>query len=270
MIDFHTHIFPDKIASATLAHLSEKGGIPFHTNGTGAGLSASMRKASIDLSINLPVMTSAAQVHKVNDSLLRKREIHQELGILSFAGIHPDFEDYKEELSLRKQQGFAGIKLHPAYQGYDLDDDRFLRIIYSACELGLIVLTHAGLDIGFPEHDYADVKMILHVIETLHPDRFVLAHMGGWNGWKDVERDLAGADVYFDTAFSIGEHGMSIDDFVRLSRKHGIHRILFGSDSPWADQTSYAEQILQMPFTDDELRAITEENARDLLCFDKA
>lgn len=267
MIDFHTHIFPDKIASATLDHLSDKGGIPYHTDGTAAGLSESMKKAGVDLSINLPVMTSPAQVHKVNDSLLRNREAQRKSGILSFAGIHPDSADYREELSLRKEQGFAGIKLHPAYQGCDLDDDRFLRIIDCACSLDLIVLTHAGLDIGFPEHNYADVRMILHVIETLHPVHFVLAHMGGWNGWDDVERDLAGADVYFDTAFSIGKHGMSGDDFCRLCRKHGIRKILFGSDSPWADQASYTEQIQKMPLSDCERHAVFDENAKILLNF---
>ncbi len=265
MIDFHTHIFPDKIAAAALDHLSDKGGIPFHTNGTAAGLGASMKKAGIDLSINLPVMTSPGQVHKVNESLLKNREAQNSLGILSFAGIHPDFEDYKEELRLRKEQGFAGIKLHPAYQGCDLDDERFLRIIDSACNNDLIIVTHAGLDIGIPEHNFADVKMILNVIEQVQPVHFVLAHMGGWEGWMDVEHNLAGADVYLDTAFSIGEHGMSDDDFIRLCRKHGIHKILFGSDSPWADQSSYVKQIQKMPLTKEEQRMLFEENARNLL-----
>lgn len=265
MIDFHTHIFPNQIAPATLVYLSDKGGIPYHTNGTASGLHDSMSKAGIDLSINLPVMTSPAQVRKVNDSLLRNREAQQSAGIISFAGIHPEFTDYQEELRLRKEQGFLGIKLHPAYQGLDLDDSRFLHIIDCACSLGLIIVTHAGLDVGFPDHNYADVKMILNVIETLHPQRFVLAHMGGWNGWKDVEAHLAGADVYFDTAFSIGEHGLSEEDFCRLCRKHGMDRILFGSDSPWADQASYVKRIQNMPLTEDERHAVFDNNAKNLL-----
>ena len=73
-IDFHTHIFPDHIAHRTLEVLSAAGGIPAHTDGTAAGLSASMKEARIDLSVNLPVMTSPLQVHKVNESLYRSRE----------------------------------------------------------------------------------------------------------------------------------------------------------------------------------------------------
>lgn len=265
MIDFHTHIFPDKIAAATLDTLSGKSGTPFHTNGTAAGLSESMQKAGISLSINLPVMTSPAQVHKVNDSLLKNRENQLQQGILSFAGMHPDFENYQDELRLRKSQGFSGIKLHPAYQNCDLDDDRFLRIIDCASDLGLIIVTHAGLDIGIPEHDFADVRMTLHVLDEVHPENFVLAHMGGWKDWTDVEAYLAGAPVYLDTAFSIGEYGMSAEDFCRLCRKHGTDHILFGSDSPWADQTAYIQQITEMPLTDSERHSIFEDNAKKLL-----
>ncbi len=265
MIDFHTHIFPDRIAAATLDTLSDKGGIPFHTNGTASGLNTSMQQAGIRLSLNLPVMTSPAQVHKVNDSLLKNREAQLQQGILSFAGIHPDFENYKEELRLRKSQGFAGIKLHPAYQNCDLDDERFMRIIDCASDLGLIIVTHAGLDIGIPGHDFADVRMILHVIDKLQPEGFVLAHMGGWQNWKDVEAYLAGAPVFLDTAFSVGKHGMSSEDFCRLCRKHGTDRILFGSDSPWADQTSFVKEISQMPLTDSEQHALFEDNAEKLL-----
>lgn len=264
-IDFHTHIFPDHIAHRTLEVLSAAGGIPAHTDGTAAGLSASMKEARIDLSINLPVMTSPLQVHKVNENLYRSRELYKEAGILSFAGMHPDLEDYKDELRLRKEQGFAGIKLHPAYQRCDLDDPRFLRIIDCACSLDLVILTHAGADIGIPGHNYASVRMILHVIDALHPQKLVLAHMGGWDAWEEVSRDLAGAPVWLDTAFSIGAHGMEPEQFFRLCKKHGTDRVLFATDSPWSGQCSYVDTIERLPFTDLERHALFERNASGLL-----
>lgn len=280
-IDFHTHVFPEKIAAGTLEVLSRASGTPPYTDGTNAGLYASMQKAGIGLCVNLPVMTSPHQVHKVNESLYRARELHNSQGILSFAGIHPDYEDYEQELRLRKEQGFAGIKLHPAYQNCDLDDPRFLRIIDCASSLGMVTLTHAGADIGIPGHNFADVDMILHVIEQVHPERFVLAHMGGWDDWDTVGKYLAGAPVYLDSAFSIGEYktltgesvnasplaanGMSADSFLLLCRKHGTDRILFATDSPWVVQKLYVDAIECMPFTDAEKDAIFEKNARRLL-----
>ena len=265
MIDFHTHIFPDRIAPRTIEVLSAASNNSAHTDGTASGLASSMAEAGIDLSINQPVMTSPLQVHKVNESLYRNREAHKECGILSFAGIHPDLENFAEELRLCRDRGFAGIKLHPAYQRCDLDDPRFLRIIDCACSLGLIVLTHAGIDIGIPGHNYASVAMSLRVIEQVHPDKFVLAHMGGWDTWEDVSLYLAGAPVYFDTAFSIGRYGMQPEQFFSLCRKHGTDRILFATDSPWSGQRSYVDTVGGLPFTKEERQAIFSENALRLL-----
>ena len=48
IIDFHTHIFPDKMAEKTISFLSEKGGIPSFSNGTEAGLIDKMKEAGVD------------------------------------------------------------------------------------------------------------------------------------------------------------------------------------------------------------------------------
>lgn len=279
IIDFHTHTFPEKIASGVvnkLAQLSHT--IPF-TQGSVSNLLSSMEAAKITFSVNLPVMTGAGQVEKVNGSLMEQRESLYQRGIITFGGMHPDYADYRRELLRLSQSGIKGIKIHPAYQGVDLDDMRFLRIIDCACELGLIVITHAGIDIGLPEHNYASVKQILHVIEEVHPDKFVLAHMGGWAGWEEAERDLAGAPVWLDTAFSIGavtpnpetgkppyqSSNLSDEDFLRLARKHGTDKILFATDSPWEDQKDYVERIRKTALTDQERNLIFSENARCLL-----
>jgi predicted TIM-barrel fold metal-dependent hydrolase len=103
--------------------------------------------------------------------------------------------------------------------------------------------------------------------------------MGGWGEWEDVERNIAGADVWLDTAFSIGpiypnaedpvppiaSYNLTDEDFVRLSRKHGTDRILFATDSPWASQLDYAERIRSLPFSEEEREQIFSENAVRLL-----
>ena len=55
IIDFHTHIFPDKIAAGVISQLSSAGGITPHTDGTLAGLKKSMKDGGIDASVVLPV-----------------------------------------------------------------------------------------------------------------------------------------------------------------------------------------------------------------------
>ena len=279
IIDFHTHTFPEKISAKTVQHLAGiSHTLPF-TDGSVRELVSSMSEAKVDYSVNLPVMTSAEQVEKVNGSLINQQEDLLSQGIITFGGIHPDYENYKEELRHLKQNGITGIKIHPAYQNVDFDNICMMRIIDCASELGLTIITHAGIDIGLYHHNYCSVRHILKVIEQVHPPKLVLAHMGGWGCWEDVERDLAGAPVFLDTAFAIGpitpnpeqnekpylETNLSNKDFVRICRKHGIDKILFATDSPWQEQKDYIERVQRTELTPAEQDLVLGENARILL-----
>ena len=176
IIDIHTHTFPDKIAAATLdklKHLSHT--IPF-TDGTAAGLAASMARAGVDRSVVMPVATSPRQVPHVNDASARMNELGAQTGVLSFGCMHPDFDGWKEELARVRDLGLKGIKLHPQYQDTDFDDPRYLRILDRCGELGLVVLTHAGLDIGMPGKDNCSPEMVLRALRQTGPVKLVLAN----------------------------------------------------------------------------------------------
>lgn len=279
IIDFHTHTFPDKIAGTVISKLQVLSRSCPYSDATVEGLKASMKQASIDYSVSLPVMTNTGQVEKINTLAIQAVEQIHESHIIPFGGIHPDYADYKKELRRLRDAGIRGIKIHPAYQGVDLDDIRFLRILDTASELGLIVLAHSGEDIGIPGHNYASVRHIHHVLKEVAPEKLVLAHMGGWDGWQDVERDLAGAPLWMDTAFCLGiiepapgtvrtpdeSMMMTGEEFLRLARKHGTDRILFASDSPWSSQTAYREHFRRMNLTPEEKRRIMGGNALKLL-----
>ncbi|MDE7324820.1 MAG: amidohydrolase family protein [Lachnospiraceae bacterium] len=279
MIDFHVHTFPETISGRVLEKLGKAAGVMPATNGTAQGLSVSMKEAGVTYSVNLPVMTSTEQVLSVNNSLLQSKETWESMGILTFGGMHPDFSDYRGELHRLKESGILGIKLHPAYQRVDLDDIRMKRIIACASELGLITLIHAGIDIGLYEHNYSSVAQILSVLKEVRPEKFVLAHMGNWARWEEVERDLAGAPLFMDTAFSIGPldaypnapsnpySNIVLEDgaFLRIVKKHGTDRILFATDSPWQPQKRYVERFLNIGLTESEQRMVLGENAAKLL-----
>lgn len=279
IIDFHTHTFPDKIAGSVIGKLQQLSRSRPFTDATNDGLRRSMEQAGIDLSILLPVMTNAGQVHKLNDLVARINERWQETGLLSFGGMHPDVENYKEALNHVTELGLKGIKIHPAYQGADFDDIRYLRIIDKASELGLIVLTHAGWDIGIPGHNYCDTKHIQRVMREVGPDRLVLAHMGGWQDWKAVGEELAGLPLYFDASFSTGDivpapgttrtpeesHNMNREQFIHLVRKLGTDRILFATDCPWSDQAESLRFVRSCGFSQQELADILGNNAQKLL-----
>ncbi len=261
VIDFHTHTFPDRIARASIESLSKCSGITPHTDGTVAGLEESMKEDGVDLSVILPVVTKPSQFETVNRVAAKLCEEKEHL--ISFGGIHPDCPDIRKKVREIKSLGLRGIKIHPAYQEVYMDDIRYLRILEAATEEGLIISVHAGVDIGLPEPVYASVERIDRAIRETAPRKLVLAHLGGWKEWDAVEELLAGEDVYLDTAFM--EEYISDEQLVRIIRKHGAERILFGTDCPWSGQRESIERIRNLPLAGQELELIFGGNAEKLL-----
>ncbi len=201
--------------------------------------------------------------------------------LFSLGCMHPDCPSYREELSRIKSLGLKGIKIHPAYQNVDLDDIRYLRILDRAAELGLIVLTHSGLDVGFPGLVRCSPRMARHVTEEIGPFPFILAHMGGWRNWDEVLLLLSDTGVYIDTSYSTGTlhsiqdnywkpEDLSLLDeegFMRLYAAFGPDRILFGSDSPWGAQDEVLTFLRNLPISEPELKQILGGNAASLFGF---
>ncbi len=264
VIDFHTHAFPDKIAGKTIEMLSAKAGIPAHSDGTSEGLRTVLTEAGISLGVVLPVVTRPEQFDSITRFAAQINETSAEgAKLLSFGGMHPDSPDYKKELQILKEHGFLGIKLHPDYQGVFFDDIRYMRIIEYATELGLIVLTHAGVDIGIPGPVKCTPERTLRVLREVQPEKLVLAHCGGCDLWDEVLDVLAGENVYMDTAYSMGR--IPEEQFVTLCRTHGVDKMLFATDCPWGNPKNDLATFLSMPLTEAEQEAILHENAERLL-----
>ncbi len=265
IIDFHTHIFPERIAEQAISSLEEHAGIKAATDGTLEGLRDSMRQYGIDFSVVLPVITRTEQFESVNQYAAKINHTHN---IISFGGIHPDHDHVTERLEYIKHLGLCGVKLHPDYQGAYIDDIRYLRILRECVRLKLVSVIHAGLDIGFPApiHCPPDraLLMLREVLKDVTGDSgIVLAHVGGHLQWRLVEELLVGQNVYFDLAFCMNR--IEPEQLMRIIRKHGSERILFATDSPWSNQGEMVSYLYSLPLTDAELDNIFYKNARRLL-----
>ncbi|MBR5111359.1 MAG: amidohydrolase family protein [Clostridia bacterium] len=280
IIDFHTHVFPDAIAPAAIGKLQANSHILPFSDGTLEGLRAGMAAGGVDVSVVLPVATGAKQVPHINDSAIRLNRQAGETGVYSFGGMHPDFPDWEKEMERLAAAGVRGIKLHPPYQGVDLDDPRYIRIFKKASRLGMLVITHAGLDVGLPGAEEAAPEKILRAVEKAPDTPLILAHMGGWRCWDEVEKLLPGAGVYLDTSFALGKltpngdghyknekdlEMLGEEQFLRLVFLFGADHILFGTDSPWADPAAYLQSIRDLPLPEADLQAILGGNAERLL-----
>ena len=266
IIDFHTHVFPEKIAGATIATLAKNGNTPPHSGGTVSGLISALESAGADIAVNQPVLTKPTQF----DSITRfASELNAKkyggTKIISFAGAHPDMEDVDGKLKHLCDLGFLGIKIHPDYQNTFIDDDRYAEIFRCAKKYGLTVLTHAGLDgayVGQPIK--CTPRRVLNLLDKIGGyDKIVLAHIGANELYGEVYSELCGRDVYFDTAYSL--HSVGEDMFKRILYKHGEDKILFGSDSPWRNIKEETELITGYNLGHFTEEKIFSQNARKIL-----
>lgn len=274
--DFHTHIFPDKIAQRAVATLinkaenatGEQGCLTAHTEGTLESLKKSMERSGIDKCLILPVCTKPEQFDSINKFAA---EINGTDGrIYSFGGIHPDCDDIEGKLDYIKSLGLKGVKLHPAYQNCFIDDTRNLKIAEHCMKIGLYCLFHAGYDIAYPDIEFCPPDKFAAAFAPLF-ERYneeasphvILAHLGGVMSLEGTLDHLCGLPIYMDTAYTLEQ--TSTEMLMKVIRSHGADRILFGTDSPWQSQRKCAERLASLPISKKEFEDISYGNAARIL-----
>lgn len=219
-----------------------------------------MKKAGIHLSLFSRITTRPEQVEPVN------RWLHGNMReeMWPMAAFHPDSPVGPEDLQALMAMGFKGVKLHLDYQGIDADDRRMYPFYEAAQMSGIPVLFHAGLDRGLPPPVRATPERLRKINRAFPHLVMIAAHMGGEDNYDETEAFLLGTDIYLDTAFVLRIMDMRILE--RFFSKHPIERFLFGSDSPFTDQSTELDFLLNLPFlTQDAKEKIAGQNAAELL-----
>jgi predicted TIM-barrel fold metal-dependent hydrolase len=258
-IDFHTHAFPDRLAEQAMHKLSTEGNIAGRTDGTIAGLLRSMDAAGVARSVVCSIATRPEQF----DSILKwSREIASER-IIPFPSIHPADPEAVARVRQTREAGFAGIKLHAYYQGFDMDDPRMMEICAAADAAGLIVMCHAGFDMAFERVRRADPERLARVAEAFPNLRLVGAHLGGWEDWEQTRRHLLGRPIYLDLSFTLDY--FSPQAYRDLIEAHPADRLLFATDSPWKEPGEDLARIEALGLDAALLERILWRNAERLL-----
>lgn len=261
IIDFHTHCFPDRLAPGATETLRRRSGIvsPFH-DGTAEGLARLAAKGGVDCSVVLNIATNPKQQKNVNDFAISQKDIG---GLIPFGSVHPDSPDALDEMERLASNGIKGIKLHPDYQGFCVDDERMFPIYKKAASLGMITVFHCGVDMGFPFPVHCDARRLSAVLDVFEGAPVVAAHMGGCFDWNNVIEYLCGRNVYLDTAFCVGTLPPAAAK--RIIDAHGTEKRLFATDSPWNDPGQGIELVRCFGLSKAEEKAVLGENARKLL-----
>lgn len=265
IIDFHTHAFPDNLAQRALSALQEHSGeYRTYHDATVRGLLISMNRAGIDAAVVASIATKPEQAEKI----LRWSSLIQGPRIIPFGSVHPRSLQAVHEIERIAAAGLPGLKLHPMYQEFTIDDPALFPLYEAVAASGLILLFHAGFDIAFPGNHQADPSRILKVHQCFPSLKIVASHLGGWQLWPEVLETLAGKPVYLETSFAAREADPGL--LRSILDKHSADFLLFGTDSPWLDQKEELRAWREMDIPDDRREKILFRNAARLLGLEPA
>lgn len=255
IIDFHTHIYPDKIAEKGVQYIGNFYNFELDTDrGTKEHLKNSCKAAGVDKAVLLSVSVRPDQVTSINNFLSSCLDADH----FGFGAIHPDMDDPIAELKRFPALGITGVKIHPDMQQFDADDSKMFPI-YEYIEGKMPIMIHTGDD----RYEFSAPKRIANVLDRFPKLTVIAAHLGGWQRWEDAMQYLSGRDVYFDTSSAIGF--MSKEDARRHILAHRPDRILFGTDYPVVEQTEELQTLYSLDLPEELLEKILWKNAARLL-----
>lgn len=261
IIDFHTHCFPESLAPRAMDVLKRRAGMMFtFTDGTARGLVSALRRGDADTGVVLNIATNPRQEHSVNDFALSLLDVP---GLIPFGSVHPDSPNREAELERLAAAGIKGVKFHPDYQDFFVDEERMLPLYRKIASLGLITVFHAGSDIGCPPPYHCTPERLARVLPAFEGTPVIAAHWGGLDCVEDTLKYLCGTEVFLDTSFSFGTIPPCLAQ--RIIERHGAQRIVMGTDLPWNSVEQILGYIDCLGLSPEESEKITGGNACRLL-----
>jgi len=262
VFDSHAHIYPSSIASKAVTAIGDFYDIKMSENGTVEGLLAAWRECGELCAKKCLVHSTATtphQVSRINDFIAGEVASHSEF--VGFGTLHNGLteEEAFEEGTRMLAIGLKGIKLHPDFQKFFVDEDSAHKI-YRAAEGRLPILFHAGDN----RYDFSAPERIASIAKQYPNLTIIAAHFGGYRHWQNVEEIYKGLDnVYFDTSSTL--FALPYDTARRLIEKMGYERFLFGTDFPMWTPQSELDKFFKLGLSEAQNQAILGENASKLL-----
>ena len=246
--DSHAHIFPQKIALKASGATGKFYGVEMHHDGMAHTLSEKLREAGIERALVCSPATTPHQVESINDFIAEKCEKYPEF--FGVATLHPDTPDTEAEIERLISLGLHGVKYHPDFQQFQIDDEKMFRTYEILEKKGLPVLFHAG----DARYDFSGPKRINNVIERFPDLKIIAAHFGGYSEWDEVWNYPKHKNLYFDTSSSLW---VMTNDEARIFIDHfGASQFMFGSDFPMWTPEEELEKFLAIGLSDEEKERI--------------
>jgi len=256
VIDMHAHFFPDELAKRAVDNLGNYYHIKMHCDGTYSDLIKRADKAEITKLVIHSTALKPSQVEVINDNTAS----HTKENIAGFGTLHQDYEgDFEKEIKRIKALGLKGIKLHPDFQHFNIDDKKMYPVYDILRSEKLPILFHTG-DLNSP---CSSPKRLAKVLEDFPEIIAIGAHLGGRDQWDEAKEYLYGKDVYLDT--SSCHRRLSYNEIRDIIRMHDIDKIMFGTDYPIETYEFCLDSFFKIGLTDEENEKILYKNANRLI-----
>ena len=262
-IDIHTHAFHPKIAHKAVDHLNNFYSITCSGDGTIANLLEREQQAGLEKCVVLCAATAPAQVIPANNYAISLQKEHPEQ-VIAFGTVHPAYENWEKELGRIKAAGIRGIKLHPDFQSFWLDDPRLLPI-FEAAQKDFVFEIHIG-DRTTPDKNPSCPYKLASIMSQFPDMRVIAAHFGGYRMWSHALEVFSGStfeNLWFDTSSTTPFATPELAH--RLLNSFPRERILFGTDWPLYDPVEELQRLQTLGGLSDSEMEVIMSNASALL-----
>lgn len=255
VIDTHNHVFPDKIAQRAAQSIRDYYQLPLYGDGTLAGMIAGAGECRVEHFVVCSAALHPDKVRTANEFIAVQRA--RDARIISIGTTHAGVRDQVEVFRQIEAFGLAGVKIHPEFQGFSIDDERLFPAWEEAARIGLPVLFH----VGDAHSELSSPRRLYRVMERFPELIVVAAHMGGYQK-KEEAACLVGTHAYFDT--SQWFYYMSEAELIDRIEKHGAHKVLYGCDYPLNLPGTEILRLAATALDETQKRMIFYENAKSL------
>ena len=244
IIDAHTHIFPEKIASKAVKSVGNFYDMEKMSHeGTSEALLASGEKIGVLKYLVCSTATTKEQVEPINRFIISECEKHAEF--LGLGTMHIEYEDFEKEVKFLKEQGIKGIKIHPDFQRFAINDKRLFGLYELLSAEKMFLLTHSG----DYRYEFSNPAKVCEVAKQFPKLNIIAAHFGGWSEWDEAEKVLNLENVYFDTSSTIGFG--AVDKAYKVFNKMDKSHFFFGTDFPMWDHEKEFNAFMELKISDD-------------------
>ena len=276
IIDFHTHIFPDRVIENRESYFSKEPAFKILYESPNSKLVGAetliniMDESRIDKSVIFGFPWENDEFFRMHNDYIIESVLKYPDRFIGFACFDPFNSKAGNETARCIEAGLKGAGELAFYKS-GIDEESLLRLkpVMAVCrEKGLPVLIHTNEPIGhkYPGKTPNTIIQIYNLIKQFPDNKIVLAHWGGgiflYNLLKkEVKENLK--NVYFDTAAS---PFLFDPEIYRIAiALAGADRILFGSDFPLLKPERYFNEIKGTGLENEDIEKILGINAETLL-----